>query len=54
LITFTERFINDSIYDGVEELEASFLSTEENYLRISFAQNPNSDKVEYYDSKENT
>jgi hypothetical protein len=21
---FTERFINDTVYDGVEELEASF------------------------------
>jgi hypothetical protein len=26
---FTERYINDSIYDGVEDLEASFSNTKE-------------------------
>ena len=51
-ITFTERFINDSIYDGVEELEASFLEYRGKIIyAFPFAQNPNSDKIEYYDEQ---
>ncbi len=49
-ITFTERFINDSVYDGVEELEASFFEYGGKIIyAFPFAQNPDSDKVEYYD-----
>ena len=49
-ITFTERFINDSVYDGVEELEASFFEYKGKIIyAFPFAQNPNSDKIEYYD-----
>ncbi|QIH38816.1 peptidoglycan DD-metalloendopeptidase family protein [Flavobacterium sp. Sr18] len=54
-ITFTERFINDSIYDGVEELEASFFEYRGKIIyAFPFAQNPNSDKIEYYDEKGKT
>ncbi|RBN51231.1 M23 family metallopeptidase [Flavobacterium psychrolimnae] len=54
-ITFTERFINDSIYDGVEELEASFFEYRGKIIyAFPFAQNPNSDKVEYYDEQGKT
>lgn len=54
-ITFTERFINDSIYDGVEELEASFFEYRGKIIyAFPFAQNPNSDKTEYYDEQGKT
>ncbi|MDI5893964.1 M23 family metallopeptidase [Flavobacterium algoritolerans] len=49
-ITFTERFINDTVYDGVEELEASFFEYKGKIIyAFPFAQNPDSDKIEYYD-----
>lgn len=49
-ITFTERFINDTVYDGVDELEASFFEYKGKIIyAFPFAQNPNSDKIEYYD-----
>lgn len=54
-IIFTERFINDSIYDGVEELEASFFEYRGKIIyAFPFAQNPNSDKTEYYDEQGKT
>ncbi|TDE03945.1 M23 family metallopeptidase [Flavobacterium sandaracinum] len=54
-ITFTERFINDSIYDGVEELEASFFEYRGKIIyAFPFAQNSNSDKKEYYDEQGKT
>jgi len=54
-ITFTERFINDSIYDGVEELEASFFEYRGKIIyAFPFAQNPNSNKIEYYDEQGKT
>lgn len=54
-ITFTERFINDSVYDGVEELEASFFEYRGKIIyAFPFAQNPNSDKIEYYDEEGKT
>ena len=54
-ITFTERFISDSIYDGVEELEASFFEYKGKIIyAFPFAQNPNSDKIEYYDEQGKT
>lgn len=49
-IIFTERFINDSIYDGVEELEASFFEYKGKIVyAFPFAQNQSSGKIEYYD-----
>lgn len=54
-ITFTERFINDSVYDGVEELEASFFEYGGKIIyAFPFAQNSNSDKIEYYDQEGKT
>jgi murein DD-endopeptidase MepM/ murein hydrolase activator NlpD len=54
-ITFTERFINDSIYDGVEELEASFFEYKGKIIyAFPFAQNPTSSKTEYYDEQGKT
>jgi murein DD-endopeptidase MepM/ murein hydrolase activator NlpD len=49
-ITFTERFINDSIYDGVEEMEASFFEYKGKFVyAFPFVQNEKSGRVEYYD-----
>ncbi len=54
-LTFTERYINDSIYDGVEELEASFFEYRGKIIyAFAFEPNPNSDKVEYYDEQGKT
>ena len=54
-ITFTERFINDTVYDGVEELEASFFEYKGKIIyAFPFAQNPDSDKIEYYDEEGKT
>ena len=49
-LTFTERFINDSIYDGVENLEASFFEYKGKIIyAFPYVQNPSSGKVGYYD-----
>lgn len=49
-ITFTERYINDSIYDGVDELEAVFFEYKGKIIyAFPFIQNESSGKVEYYD-----
>lgn len=49
-ITFTERFINDSIYDGVDNLEASFFEYKGKIIyAFPFAPNPASEKIQYYD-----
>ena len=54
-ITFTERFINDSVYDGVDNLEASFFEYKGKIIyAFPFAQNPSSGKVEYYDEEGKT
>ncbi|WP_040473662.1 M23 family metallopeptidase [Flavobacterium frigoris] len=49
-ITFTERFINDSVYDGVDNLEASFFEYKGKIIyAFPFAPNPSSEKIQYYD-----
>lgn len=49
-LTFTERYINDSIYDGVEDLEASFFEYKGKIIyAFPFVQDSNSGKIEYYD-----
>ena len=54
-IIFTERFINDSVYDGVEDLEASFFEYKGKIIyAFPFAQNESSGKVEYYDEEGKT
>ena len=54
-LIFTERFINDTVYDGVEELEASFFEYKGKIIyAFPFVQNINSDKVDYYDEQGKT
>ena len=49
-ITFTERYINDSIYDGVDSLKAAFFEYKGKLIyAFPFAQNENSAKQDYYD-----
>lgn len=49
-LTFTERYINDSIYDGVDSLEAAFFEYKGKIIyAFPFEQNPGSGKFEYYD-----
>ena len=51
-ITFTERFINDTIYDGVDSLEASFFEYKgKKIYAFPFAQNLGSGKMDYYDDE---
>ena len=54
-IIFTERFINDTVYDGVEDLEASFFEYKGKIIyAFPFAQNESSGKIEYYDEEGKT
>lgn len=54
-LVFTERYINDSIYDGVEDLEASFFEYKGKIIyAFPFQKNPSSGKVEYYDDEGKT
>ena len=49
-ITFKERFINDTVYDGVEDLEAAFFEYKGKIIyAFPYAQNSSSGKIEYYD-----
>jgi murein DD-endopeptidase MepM/ murein hydrolase activator NlpD len=49
-ITFTERYINDTVYDGVDSLEAAFFEYKGKFVyAFPFAQNSSSEKIEYYD-----
>jgi murein DD-endopeptidase MepM/ murein hydrolase activator NlpD len=49
-LTFTERYINDSIYDGVDSLEAAFFEYKGKIIyAFPFEQNPGSGKMDYYD-----
>lgn len=49
-IAFTERYINDSIYNGVDKLEAAFFEYKGKIMyAFPFAQNPSSGKIDYYD-----
>jgi murein DD-endopeptidase MepM/ murein hydrolase activator NlpD len=54
-LTFTERFINDSVYDGVENLEASFFEYKGKIIyAFPYAQNGTSGKIGYYDEEGKT
>jgi murein DD-endopeptidase MepM/ murein hydrolase activator NlpD len=49
-LTFTERYINDSIYDGVDSLQAAFFEYKGKIIyAFPFEQNPGSGRIEYYD-----
>jgi murein DD-endopeptidase MepM/ murein hydrolase activator NlpD len=51
-ITFTERYINDTIYDGVDSLEAAFFEYKgKTIYAFPFAQNEKSGKLDYYDEE---
>jgi murein DD-endopeptidase MepM/ murein hydrolase activator NlpD len=51
-ISFTERYINDSIYDGVEEMNAAFFEYKgKKIYAFPFEQDTLSGKVDYYDEE---
>ncbi|WP_136667295.1 peptidoglycan DD-metalloendopeptidase family protein [Flavobacterium sp. H122] len=50
-VTFTERYINDTIYDGVDSLECAFFEYKgKRIYAFPFKQNAK-DKIEYYDEE---
>jgi len=54
-LTFTERYINDSIYDGVDSLQAAFFEYKGKIIyAFPFEQVPGSGKIEYYDEEGKT
>lgn len=54
-LTFTERYINDSIYDGVDSLEAAFFEYKGKIIyAFPFEQVPGSGRYEYYDEEGKT
>lgn len=50
-VTFTERFINDSIYDGVDSLQCAFFEYKGKKVYAFPYKHPNSSKIEYYDEE---
>ena len=51
-LTFTERYINDTIYDGVDSLKASYFEYKgKNIYAFPFEHDLNSGKLEYYDEE---
>ena len=51
-ITFTERYIDDTIYDGVDSLKAAFFEYKGKLIyAFPFAQNAASGKLDYYDDQ---
>ncbi|WP_290866468.1 peptidoglycan DD-metalloendopeptidase family protein [Flavobacterium sp.] len=51
-VTFTERYIDDTIYDGVDSLKAAFFDYKGKLIyAFPFAQNQNSGKLDYYDDQ---
>lgn len=49
-VIFTERYIDDTIYDGVDSLRAAFFEYKGKMIyAFPFAQNEGSGKIEYYD-----
>ena len=51
-VTFTERFINDSIYDGIDSLECAFFEYKgKKIYAFPFKQNASDKKVDYYDDE---
>ena len=51
-VTFKERYINDTIYDGVEQLEAAFFEYKGKIIyAFPFTQNEHSQKIDYYDEE---
>jgi murein DD-endopeptidase MepM/ murein hydrolase activator NlpD len=51
-ITFTERFIDDTIYDGVDSLKAAFFEYKgKTIYAFPFEQNEGSGKLDYFDEE---
>ena len=51
-LTFTERYINDSIYDGVDSLEAAFFEYKGKIIyAFPFEQKEHSGKLDYFDEQ---
>lgn len=49
-ISFTERFIDDTVYDGVDSLKAAFFEYKNKRIyAFPFAQNEKTGKLDYYD-----
>ena len=54
-ITFTERYINDSVYDGVDSLKCAFFEYKGKIIyAFPFAQNENSQRLDFYDEEGKT
>lgn len=51
-VTFTERYINDTIYDGVDSLHAAFFEYKgKKIYAFPFKQNASDKKVDFYDEE---
>jgi murein DD-endopeptidase MepM/ murein hydrolase activator NlpD len=51
-VIFTERYIDDTIYDGVDSLSAAFFEYKGKMIyAFPFAQNEGSGKIDYYDEE---
>ena len=51
-VIFTERYIDDTIYDGVDSLSAAFFEYKGKIIyAFPFAQNESSGKIDYYDEE---
>lgn len=51
-VTFTERYINDTVYDGVDSLQAAFFEYKgKKIYAFPFAASSNSGKLDYYDEE---
>lgn len=54
-LIFNERFINDSVYDGAEDIQAAFFEYKGKIVyAFPFVQDTTSGKVEYYDEEGKT
>ena len=54
-VTFTERYINDSIYDGVDSLKCGFFEYKGKLIyAFPFSQEVNSNKTEFFDEQGKT
>jgi murein DD-endopeptidase MepM/ murein hydrolase activator NlpD len=53
-ITYTERYINDTLFDGIEDLECSFFEYKRKKIyAFPFVQDTTSGKTDYYDQNGN-
>ncbi len=53
-ITYTERYVDDTIYDGIDSLKAAFFEYKGKLIyAFPFAQNQTSGKLDYYDDHGN-